>query len=958
MKKLLAAGLILSSLTVCHLCALAATDNVFVQTYDNYSVTEQDWVSGPAKVKPVITTDGDNNYMEYISNGKTHGAYEKIPEIDCTDAKIEIDADLRFAPTGTAGNSQFSICDSTPEFDSGNIDYGYSTSDPVSDGHIIAFEYNEGKTFKVNQTEISDVFIGDWFHMKAIVDFSIKKADIILTDKNGNTEEINDADFYSDNNISSIGAYYVRAAKPNGTVSVDNLTISDNMWDEETQPEVIQLSDEDNSALDSLTAGHSYTIESITAEYSDGTSYETSDFGITSSDDSIISISENTITANTAGTVTITFSYMGRTITKELDIKSFIPNIRPDRVAFMTNTGQQTKINVDTDENTDYITFSSSDDNVASVDENGIVTAVGKGDAVITITAFNEGTGDKCEKTCLVSVDYNGQNPIIPPSWNLFMADGEVYEIDGVAYMYGSHDYANGYDKDGIQGWCTQDYHVIYSTDLINWTDAGVVLTIDDIPGYSSEDGYRLWAPDMFKGADGKYYLVSCTEWDIRKFYISESTSPTGPFTNTRRIEVPGSSSGITGIDPAVLVDDDGTVYMATSNKDLYILDPEKGYAQAYSRITIPLFDSFSDTLKYIEGPSLKKRGDTYYYIFIASPISGKSTPMYMEYLYTKDITDPDSWEYGGTVVQSYGFLDAANIHGSIFEFNGEWYVSYHRLVPGFSSYTRTESIDKVEFDDEGKIIEVKRTSSGAKGAFRLGEKVQAASAVDFSGGMGDNRFIARGEYISDYEYKITDYAYAYFDKQGQYIGYRYVDMDSGADSVTVSVKTTGTGGVLAVKNAPDGQLIAEIPLPDTNDEWLEITQDTENGITGKQEIYFELETSPDSGNVAFDWFIFSKNEEDIKKCDIDLTMDKNEITSSLKNNTDTDKTCDVITAFYNNGILEDVKISRNTELKSGADTEITNKTDSSFNEIKIFIWDSIESMNPSFGDTVFDYMI
>ena len=329
-----------------------------------------------------------------------------------------------------------------------------------------------------------------------------------------------------------------------------------------------------------------------------------------------------------------------------------------------------------------------------------------------------------------------------------------------------------------------------------------------------------------------------------------------------------------------------------------------------------------------------------------------------MEYLYTKDITDPDSWEYGGTVVQSYGFLDAANIHGSIFEFNGEWYVSYHRLVPGFSSYTRTESIDKVEFDDEGKIIEVKRTSSGAKGAFRLGEKVQASSAVDFSGGMGDNRFIARGEYISDYEYKITDYAYAYFDKQGQYIGYRYVDMDSGADSVTVSVKTTGTGGVLAVKNAPDGQLIAEIPLPDTNDEWLEITQDTENIITGKQEIYFELETVPDFGNVALDWFTFSKNEDNIKKCDIDLTIDKNEITSSLKNNTGADKTCDVITAFYNNGILEDVKISKNTELKSGAATEITNKTDSSFNEIKIFIWDSIESMKPSFGDTVFDYMI
>ena len=631
-------------------------------------------------------------------------------------------------------------------------------------------------------------------------------------------------------------------------------------------PVGISLSKENAAALDALTAGHSYTLNSILAKYTDKAEVEITDFSMSVSDTKIASVSGKTITANKSGTVTVKFGFMGCKAEKILRIKSFKPEIKLDKAAFMTNTGDVTKINVTADENTDLLTFGSDNEQVAIVDGDGNVTAVGKGDAIITITSVNCDTNDKCEEICRVSVDYDGQNPIIPPTWGLFMADGEVYEFDGTAYMYGSRDYPNGCDPDGKQAWCSQDYHIIYSPDLINWTDAGAVFTIDDIPGCSSDEGYRLWAPDMFKAPNGKYYLLSCTEWSVRKFYISESDSPLGPFTDTKRIEVAGSDSGITAIDPGVLVDDDGTVYMASpdlgdTKQDIYILNPEKGYAEATSKITVSLPDSFDGSFKYVEGPSLRKRGDTYYYIFIATPASGTSTPMYMQYLYTKDITNSSSWKYGGTIVTSYGFLNAANIHGSIFDFKGEWYVSYHRLAPGFSNHTRIECLDKVNFNEDGTVVEVKRTSSGVKGAFKIGERIQAASAVEFSGGMGDNRFTARMEHLFDYEYKITGYAYAYFDKAKQYIGYRYVDMEDGADSVTVNVKTIGSGGKLAVKNALDGQVTAEISLPDTNDEWKNITEDISSKLTGVHEVYFELTRTPTSGNVCLDWFTFGKKQ-------------------------------------------------------------------------------------------------
>ena len=65
----------------------------------------------------------------------------------------------------------------------------------------------------VNKKEISTEFIGDWFHVSAVVDFGTGKVDIVLTNEAGLTAEVNDLDFYSGNDINSIGSYYVDVYK-------------------------------------------------------------------------------------------------------------------------------------------------------------------------------------------------------------------------------------------------------------------------------------------------------------------------------------------------------------------------------------------------------------------------------------------------------------------------------------------------------------------------------------------------------------------------------------------------------------------------------------------------------------------------------------------------------------------------------------------------------------------------
>lgn len=97
------------------------------------------------------------------------------------------------------------------------------------------------------------------------------------------------------------------------------------------------------------------------------------------------------------------------------------------------------------------VQWTSSDEKVATVSRSGVVTGVSKGDAVITASA----AGSKAE--CIVSVGYEGQNPILPPTWGLFIADGEPHVFDGRMYIFGSRDVTNAFVPNGDMGFCSTD---------------------------------------------------------------------------------------------------------------------------------------------------------------------------------------------------------------------------------------------------------------------------------------------------------------------------------------------------------------------------------------------------------------------------------------------------------------------------------------------------------------------
>ncbi|MDR1134950.1 MAG: InlB B-repeat-containing protein [Clostridiales Family XIII bacterium] len=539
---------------------------------------------------------------------------------------------------------------------------------------------------------------------------------------------------------------------------------------------------------------------------------------------------------------------------------------RLDMAAFMTEIGDVTQIGL---VNAAAAQWSSSDASVATVDQSGRVTATGNGDA--TISAI---VGDATLE-CIVSVGYAAQNPAFPPSWELYIADAEPHVYGDTLYVYGSHD-----TKVPVgSNYCSDDYHVVYTKDLVHWVDAGVAFTTADLP---EEDDlkYRvpvLWAPDAFE-YNGKYYLLSCGRDQDGEYFIAESSSPTGPFNqNVRRITYkggPNDGQQIGNIDPGVLVDGN-TVWLAMAGLEGQrrnyneIFWPSKfrygklDVATAtvdYTSIIETVHDVMEDKAEVtspFEGPSLRKFGEWYYYIYVANNTKTGISPGKLDYLYTKDITKPDSWEYGGTFLSNNEFPNGGNVHGSVEYFKGKYYVTYHtsaQVVPTNGS-ARFFRIDEVTINpNTGRINLADMTSSGVRDAFGLDERIQAASLISAVPGV-----FARRDDADTLNY--VPYPYIYLAAADRQVGYRYVDFKTGTDLLTLSVRTSGDGGQLAFSETSGGTAFAAAALPNTNSEWQEISVPITNSPTGVKEVYVRLQAAPSAGRADIDWFAFRTAE-------------------------------------------------------------------------------------------------
>lgn len=275
---------------------------------------------------------------------------------------------------------------------------------------------------------------------------------------------------------------------------------------------------------------------------------------------------------------------------------------------------------------------------------------------------------------------------------------GHVWE-DGKIYVYTSH------DQECQPDFWMKDWHVFSSSDLINWTDHGACLSVDDL---SWADNYA-WAPDCaYK--DGKYYFCfpagtgvkdrvnpdKSTKW--MGIGIAVSDSPTGPFKDA--IGKPLWTEPYAN-DPCLFIDDDGKGYLYFHGGGDYMV----------AKMADDLLSISGDLQKMdmggyepkMEGPWVFKREGKYYFTM---PENNRILTYYMA----------DSpfgpWEYKGIIMNQEG---ERNNHHSIVKYKDEWILFYHRWldIESECGKQRHTCAEYLYFNEDGTIKEVKRTNKG-----------------------------------------------------------------------------------------------------------------------------------------------------------------------------------------------------------------------------------------------------
>ena len=298
--------------------------------------------------------------------------------------------------------------------------------------------------------------------------------------------------------------------------------------------------------------------------------------------------------------------------------------------------------------------------------------------------------------TCLTQACTN--NPVIT---HIYTADPSARVFGDTLYIYPSH------DRDNAEWWDMVDWHVFSTTDMVQYNDYGIALSVGDI-SWASE---FAWAPDCVE-KNGKYYFYYPV--DRYNIGVAVGKNPFGPFKDPLgepliTINSPGVVANRDFIDPCIFIDDDGTAYMFVG--------------QNFVNVVVLNDDmvSYSGEVKIIEGVDhffeavwVHKYIDKYYMSY-----SGDGKILYAV---SDNVLGP--YEYKGEILDK---VNSGTNHHSIVEYRGQWYLFYHNAdlalknIPEdseereFIQWRRSVCVELLGYNEDGTIKKVIQTRKGVK---------------------------------------------------------------------------------------------------------------------------------------------------------------------------------------------------------------------------------------------------
>ena len=421
----------------------------------------------------------------------------------------------------------------------------------------------------------------------------------------------------------------------------------------------------------------------------------------------------------------------------------------------------------------------------------------------------------------------NAQNPLITDQ---FTADPTARVFDGRVYVYPSHDILP--PTEARADWfCMEDYHVFSSNNLIDWTDHGAIVSQTNVP-WVDASSYSMWAPDCVE-KEGKYYFYFPANTKSGGFAIGVaiSDSPSGPFKPQ-----PNPIESVHGIDPCVLIDQDGSAYLYYSLGKIFVAKLKDNMIELASE---PQEIENLPTQGLLEGPFVFERNGIYYLTY--PHVENKTERI--EYATAKSPMGP--FKPRG-IIKDESPGGCWTVHHSILKYNDQWILFYHDndLSPD-DDKRRSMRADRLNFKKNGDIRKVIPTLRGV-GIADATSTLQIDRYSEISDSGISISFLNEANRFDGWK--------TVFSEQDAWIRFNQVHFGAPElQSVQVRARSS-SGGILEIRrDQKNGPVIAQVKI-DKGSEWNIVTAPLRHIPDGIHNLFI-TQLAPQE--IELDWIRF-----------------------------------------------------------------------------------------------------
>ena len=409
-------------------------------------------------------------------------------------------------------------------------------------------------------------------------------------------------------------------------------------------------------------------------------------------------------------------------------------------------------------------------------------------------------------------------NPIVQ---TLYSTDPAPFVWNNTVWLF------TGHDESGAKNYDMRDWRLYSSTDMVNWRDWGVMLSLKSFSWAKAD----AWAGQVVE-RDGKFYYYVTVTKNSGGYAVGVGISDriTGPYKDALGKQLLANG----GIDPTVWIDeDDGQAYMYWGHSGAYHVKLNKDMLSFSGSLTSTSVQNF------IEGPWLQKRNGTWQLIYSSSGGANED----IKYATSTKPTGP--WTFKGQIMPSQG--KSFTNHAGIIDYKGGSYFFYHNgALPGGGTYARSVCVEKFTYNTDGSFPKITMTDAGAPQIEPLNPYQQIeAETIAFSSGLTT---AAKSDGSGIYVTSISN---------NDYIKVKGVDFGAGAASVDLRVAAAAAGGKIELRvGSQTGTVIATCAVDATGgaQAWKTVSCPV-TGAAGKQDLFFKFSGS----NYNFDWWQFKQ---------------------------------------------------------------------------------------------------